>query len=137
MKEYIPTYVCRGTKCIMIHTVIVSISERGSEKLGDSVKKNLILYIPLINRFYIACIPIRKKSYKKQVWKYLIAHKIEFNMKSIMRQLQFSKIDKRSFHYRSWIYASNNSFKIYKTSTTRNAKRNWQTHNYRDKSTYF
>lgn len=66
------------------------------------------------------------------MWKYLIADKIEFNMKSVMRQMQFSKIDKRTFHYKSWIYASNNSSKIYKTSTMRNVKRKWQIHNYRE-----
>lgn len=53
-----------------------------------------------------------------------MADKIEFNTKSIMRQRQFSRIDKRTFHYKSGIYASNNSFKIYKTSTLRIAKRN-------------
>lgn len=43
---------------------------------------------------------LKKYSYKKQVWKYLIADKIEFNMKS-MRQRQFSKTDERTFPYKS------------------------------------
>lgn len=44
----------------------MSVSETKGEKRGDGVRKNLILYIPLINEFYTVCMHFLFKKIKLQ-----------------------------------------------------------------------
>lgn len=100
---------------------------------GFMIALNIFLQLKFI---LCVCISLRKKKdLEKWAWKYLIADKIEFNLKAVYERNAVFKEWKafksppnpQSFMHVNW------SFEIYQTSTLRNAKRKRQVRSYRER----